>query len=209
MKPIIKLLKNGIGEITEKRSRFIGEAFAVTSETEVSETLASLRKKYWDARHIAYAFTLADGTARFSDDGEPHGTAGKPILNVISGSGVTDCLITVTRYFGGTLLGTGGLVRAYGEAASLAISDAGTYQAVPIGEYRVICSYDQLKTLSKLIEQSGGFNTLPEYTENVNLLFSLEVSKEADFSAKLTETFSATLKYEKISEKMDKKPEKP
>ena len=109
----------GTGEIVEKKSRFIAEVFPVDSEEDVSAQIEKIKKQYWDARHHCWAYVIGrnPGTERMSDDGEPAGTAGKPILEVIRGKGLTDVLIVVTRYFGGTLLGTGGLVRAYTQAA--------------------------------------------------------------------------------------------
>lgn len=118
--------RNGSGEIVEKKSRFLSFVFSVESEEEVLEILENVRKKYWDARHVCFAYVLGNRgeNKRFSDDGEPSGTAGKPILEVINGSGVVNILVVVVRYFGGVLLGTGGLVRAYGGAAKEALSDA-------------------------------------------------------------------------------------
>ena len=111
--------KTGHGEYEEKRSRFLGEAIPVQSEEEVQEHLTRIRKQYYDARHHCSAYVLGEKKDRkkASDDGEPQGSAGLPILNVIEGAGCTGILIVVTRYFGGTLLGTGGLVRAYTNAA--------------------------------------------------------------------------------------------
>ena len=195
----------GEAEFTEKRSRFIGNVFYVTSEQEAAEKLASLRKKYWDSRHIVYAFVLEDGTARFSDDGEPHGTAGKPVLSVIQGAQVQNCLITVVRYFGGTLLGTGGLVRAYGEAASLALDNAGIVETVPLGVYKINCSYDQYQQLSRLIELAGGFDVSSEFLDSVTVSFTLPIEDEERFVSELTTTFAARLSAEKTAEKMGKK----
>lgn len=107
----------GSSEITEKKSRFIANVFPVESEECAVKIIEETKKKYWDARHNCYAFVLKDGISRCSDDGEPAGTAGRPILEVITGEMVCNVLIVVTRYFGGTLLGTGGLVRAYSKAA--------------------------------------------------------------------------------------------
>lgn len=108
----------GSDEIVEKKSRFIAQVFPVETEEEVAQVLETTRKKYWDARHNCYAFVLgANGEiSRCSDDGEPSGTAGRPILEVLTGRGLRNVLVIVTRYFGGTLLGTGGLVRAYSQA---------------------------------------------------------------------------------------------
>lgn len=117
----------GHGFYEEKKSRFLGEARPVQSQEEVSSILEDIRKETYDARHHCYAFVIgAERTQkRSSDDGEPSGTAGAPILKVLESAGCTNVLLVVTRYFGGTLLGTGGLVRAYTSAASLALEDAG------------------------------------------------------------------------------------
>lgn len=114
----------GSDEIVEKKSRFIAQVFPVKTEEEVTQILEATRKKYWDARHNCYAFVLgADGgISRCSDDGEPSGTAGRPILEVLTKRGLKDVLVIVTRYFGGTLLGTGGLVRAYSQAAQAGLA---------------------------------------------------------------------------------------
>ena len=123
------ITKNGTGEIVEKKSRFIANVFAVESQEEAEEKIAEISKKYWDARHNCYAFVIGENSenTRCSDNGEPSGTAGKPILEVITGAGITNVLVIVTRYFGGVLLGTGGLVRAYTQAAQagLAASEVG------------------------------------------------------------------------------------
>lgn len=105
------IIKDGTGEIVEKKSRFIANVKAVKSEEEAIAFINEVKKKYWDARHNCMAYVVND-IQRFSDDGEPSGTAGKPILDVITGRELTNAVIVVTRYFGGVLLGTGGLVRA-------------------------------------------------------------------------------------------------
>ena len=113
------IYQGGEGEIVEKKSRFIASCIPVKSEEEALGFIESVRKKYWDARHHCYAYVLGERNElmRCSDDGEPQGTAGKPMLDVLLGAGVHDALVIVTRYFGGVLLGTGGLVRAYSGAA--------------------------------------------------------------------------------------------
>ena len=108
-------------EYNEKHSRFIATAFHCESEEQASSIIAAQKNKYWDARHNVYAYLLQDGTARFSDDGEPHGTAGAPILRSIDARGLDNILVVVVRYFGGTLLGTGGLMVAYREASKAAL----------------------------------------------------------------------------------------
>ena len=104
-------------EYVEKRSRFIATLRHCETEEEANAFLEEMRSKYWDARHNCFAYSVNEGKLRrFSDDGEPHGTAGKPMLDVITGSGITNIAVVVTRYFGGVLLGTGGLVRAYSKS---------------------------------------------------------------------------------------------
>lgn len=118
--------RGGTGEYIEKRSRFIGQVYPVASEEEAFAYLEEIKKKYWDARHHCWAYIIGrnPGSERMSDDGEPAGTAGKPILEVLRGKGLTDVFAVVTRYFGGTLLGTGGLVRAYSGAVSEGLAHA-------------------------------------------------------------------------------------
>ena len=110
--------RGGTGEIVEKKSRFIATVRLVESEEEALSCLEALRKKYWDARHNCFVYIIGENqeTVRCSDDGEPSGTAGRPMLDVVQGAGLRNVLVVVTRYFGGTLLGTGGLVRAYSQA---------------------------------------------------------------------------------------------
>ena len=118
-------------EFEEKRSRFISHVFLVESEAEARARIDEMKKKYYDARHNCWCFVLHDGTVRYGDDGEPQGTAGQPILNVLEREGVQDVLCVVTRYFGGILLGAGGLCRAYTKAAKDALDDAGISELRP------------------------------------------------------------------------------
>ena len=116
--------KNAQDQFVEKRSRFIGYACPVQTEQEALDFITSKKSEHWDASHNVYAYILRDGTMRFSDDGEPQGTAGMPVLDVLRKSGVTDVVTVATRYFGGILLGGGGLVRAYSHTASIALQAA-------------------------------------------------------------------------------------
>ena len=124
----INLVKGGEGEIVEKKSRFIGQIKPVKSEEEAYAFIEEIKKKHYDARHNCFAFSVGADMPllRFSDDGEPQGTAGKPILEVITSSEIHNICIVVTRYFGGTLLGTGGLVRAYTDASKAALENCET-----------------------------------------------------------------------------------
>lgn len=123
MQSYVTIYQGGEGEVVEKKSRFIAQVFPVETEEEAAGIIEETKKKYWDARHNCYAFVLGAGgeISRCSDDGEPSGTAGRPILEVILGKGLRNVLVIVTRYFGGTLLGTGGLVRAYSAATQAGI----------------------------------------------------------------------------------------
>ena len=114
----------GTSEFVEKKSRFIGEVWRISTEEEARQKVAAVKKKYHDARHSCWCYLLRDGTVRYSDDGEPQGTAGQPMLEVFSREGITDCVCVVTRYFGGILLGAGGLVRAYSHGAKIAVDAA-------------------------------------------------------------------------------------
>ena len=118
--------RGGTGEIVEKKSRFISTVRLVESEEEALSCLEALRKKYWDARHNCFVYIIGENqeTVRCSDDGEPSGTAGRPMLDVVQGAGLRNVLVVVTRYFGGTLLGTGGLVRAYSQAVQEGLANS-------------------------------------------------------------------------------------
>ena len=146
----------GIGTLTEKKSRFIATVCPVTSSEQAMQEIEKLRSKYWDARHNVYAYTLLEGQIkRYSDDGEPSGTAGIPILNVLEKMELQNVLIVVTRYFGGILLGTGGLIRAYGQAAKNGIENAGIVQRCLCNIIAVSCSYTQLGKIEKFAQQQN------------------------------------------------------
>lgn len=184
---------NSTAEYSEKHSRFIATAFHCESETQAGEIIAAQKSKYWDARHNVYAYILQNGTARFSDDGEPHGTAGMPILEVIKGSGITNVLIVVTRYFGGILLGTGGLVRAYSTSARDALLNAQKVLMCVCQEFTIDCDYGNYDRLSRLITDYNGMIQSTDFTDKVtvNVVF-----KKADcdtFLSKLCETFASKI----------------
>ncbi|RKM60504.1 YigZ family protein [Butyrivibrio sp. CB08] len=148
---------NGTGEIVEKKSRFIGNVFAVNSAQEAEEKIAEISKKYWDARHNCYAYVIGENSeiTKCSDNGEPSGTAGKPILEVINGAGLTNVLIIVTRYFGGVLLGTGGLVRAYTQAAQAGIAASTVGELVYSQKLTLTVGYDKVNTIQYFLGQKG------------------------------------------------------
>lgn len=129
-------------EFVEKRSRFIGYISPVTTQEDAAAFIDSIRSKHWDATHNVPAYIIREGNiCRFSDDGEPQGTAGMPALNVLQKEGLTDCVLVVTRYFGGILLGGGGLVRAYSHAAKLAVDAGGTVTRAECSIVKIRCDY--------------------------------------------------------------------
>ncbi len=151
------VIEPGIGEYTEKKSRFIAEVRNVETEEEAAAFVNEIKKKYWDARHNCMAFVLGESrdTMRFSDDGEPSGTAGKPILDVILGNQIINAAIVVTRYFGGILLGTGGLVRAYQKAAQEALENSVIAEKSSGIQCQITTDYNGLGKIQYLSGQEG------------------------------------------------------
>lgn len=139
------VLKESSAELTEKRSRFIANVKPVRTEAEALEFLEALKKKYWDARHNVYAYVIEENNLqRYSDDGEPAGTAGVPVLDIIKKEGLSNLIVVVTRYFGGILLGTGGLVRAYSKSAKMGIDAAQPVTIRLCREVVLSCDYSLL-----------------------------------------------------------------
>jgi len=161
-------------EFTEKRSRFIGYAAPVTTEDEALEFIAHIKKQHWDAKHNVYAYVLRDGQIRrYSDDGEPQGTAGIPVLEVLTKGNITDAVIVVTRYFGGILLGGGGLVRAYGHAASIAVKAAGIEERILCDEVTVSCDYGQYGRVQPLLCEHGAVIDDTVFENDVTISFHM------------------------------------
>lgn len=160
-----------VGEIVEKKSRFICTLFHVETEEEAIALIEKTKKQYWDARHNCYAFIIGRNAElkRFSDDGEPSGTAGKPILEVLEGRGLTYTLAIVTRYFGGVLLGTGGLVRAYSDVVKAAI-DAGEIASMKLMQpYDFVIDYQMVGKIKYSLNELGIDITGEEYTDVVTM----------------------------------------
>ena len=180
----------GTGEYEEKRSRFIGEIFPVSGEDQAREKIALVKKKYPDARHHCWAWVMPDGACRWSDDGEPGGTAGGPMASVLKGAEVYGALCVVTRYFGGTLLGSGGLVRAYSKAAALALGDAGTEPDPEKAALQVFCPWDSVDRVHRLIREFGGALLASDYEsdpERAILTAELLAEKTEDFARRVTD----------------------
>lgn len=150
------------------KSKFIGQCFPVAKEEEITQRIQEIRREFWDASHHCYAYCigLRGETARYSDDGEPGGTAGLPMIEVIKGTGATNLLCVVTRYFGGTLLGTGGLVRAYSKACALAVQGAGLVNMVPCDRIAFTVPYGLWSKFEQEILRQGA-TMEPVFLENV------------------------------------------
>ena len=157
----------GEAEFTEKRSRFLGHVRRVETEAEARAFLDEMRKKYYDARHNCWCYVLHEGgVVRYGDDGEPQGTAGQPMLNVFQREGVENVVCVVTRYFGGVLLGAGGLTRAYAKSAKDALDAAGKARMRLWSAVTVDCPYPMLERLKLLAAAHGGiarFSSGPPY----------------------------------------------
>jgi len=161
-------------EFIERRSRFIGHIKPVISEEEAIAFIEEKRSKFWDATHNVYAYSLREGNiCRYSDDGEPGGTAGMPVLSVLTKPGITDAVIVVTRYFGGILLGGGGLVRAYSHSASLAVEESGLLVMRLCQICRLECDYGAYGRVAALIPELGGVIDDSQFTDKVELTFHM------------------------------------
>ena len=196
------LFQSGSGVYEEKKSRFIGEAHRISSEEEALRILEETRKRYYDARHHCYAYVLGirEDTVKCSDDGEPQKTAGVPILNVIRGAGLSDVLVVVTRYFGGTLLGTGGLQRAYTKAASAAVEDGGVLKKSPAIRYGISASYTDFGKIRYYLNEAGLAVSDEVYSDGVACGVSVPFEKEGGFLKKITDITAGRAKLERLEE---------
>lgn len=192
-KKYVTILEPGTGEIIEKKSRFIGYVRHVETEEEANDFVVEIKKKHYDARHNCYAYAVGEDQSvlRFSDDGEPGGTAGKPILEVITGEGLKNVCVVVTRYFGGTLLGTGGLVRAYTEAAKECIAATEIVckrMMVPID---ITTNYTDLGKIQYILSSKGIDIKDSIYEDNVSLRIEVFIDDVEAIEKNITEATSA------------------
>lgn len=171
----------GIGELIEKKSKFIGYAKHVSSVAEAEEFIAEIKSKHWDAKHNVYAYVIGENgnLQRSTDDGEPSGTAGRPVLEIIKGEGLTDTVIVVTRYFGGILLGTGGLVRAYGKAAKLALENCTKVKPLLMKTVALSCDYDLVGKAENFLLRKETVIDRIEY-QNSAVIYCLLPENETD-----------------------------
>ena len=185
----------GEAEYIDKKSRFIGQVQHVESVSEAMAFIESVRKKYADATHNVWAYVLADGQMRWSDDGEPGGTSGQPTLNVFRSANVCDVACVVTRYFGGTLLGSGGLVRAYSKAASMALEAAGRARMAEWRGVSVECTYAQYERIRRLLEAAGAADIEGGFGEFVTITALLPEGTAEPFGERLTDTTAGQARF--------------
>ncbi len=175
-------------EFEEKRSLFIGHAIRTDSEEAAQEYIKQLKKKYNDATHNVFAYTINGGiTARYSDDGEPQGTSGMPTLDAIRKSGVDNACVVITRYFGGTLLGAGGLVRAYSHTASLALEAAEIVTYEPYSEYVLQCGYSEYQRYIAYFNDCGFIIDNTDFGADVTVKYALKRNRSDEMLKKITE----------------------
>lgn len=188
-------------EFVEKRSRFIGYCKPVTTEQEAIDFINTIKKEHWDATHNVYAYSLREGQIkRYSDDGEPSGTAGMPMLDVILKNNVVDVVVVVTRYFGGVLLGTGGLVRAYAKGCKVALEAANIITMELCSQCKITCSYNQYGKVNTLVMQKGGYVDNCDFADNVIIDFHIPVDFVASLDKTLADATAGEVSVEILSE---------
>ncbi|MBR4960637.1 MAG: YigZ family protein [Clostridia bacterium] len=185
----VTLAKEAHVEMEERKSVFIGHAKPVKSEEEARAFIEEIRHQYADATHNVYAYLLSGGAvARYSDDGEPHGTSGVPTLNVLKMSGAMDLVVVVTRYFGGILLGAGGLVRAYSAAAKLAIDEAGLAVFEPWNIVCFSCSYSDYQKITAGLPKTGAVEEDAQFGEDVTVTAAIKAEDTGVLMTYISET---------------------
>lgn len=189
------LVPSGYGEdeFTEKKSRFIGRVWQVDTEEEALAKIQEMKKQHYDATHNCWAYIIKDGAVRFSDDGEPGGTAGMPMLQVLEREGLANVVCVVTRYFGGILLGAGGLVRAYTKGAKIAVDAAGKSMKRVWTVLYVPCPYNFYERVKLEVEAFGGLIRNTEFGTEVELEILVPEAQSQPFQARLTDMSAATI----------------
>ena len=200
----IKIISTGESEVIIKKSRFLGVAAYIETEEEAKQLLASIRKEHFSARHVCYAYSIGEKNPRlkFSDDGEPGGTAGKPILDVINGSGIYNIIVVVTRYFGGILLGTGGLVKAYSEAAKEAVSNAGKKAVCLSDIFTLQTEYGDYDKVRYILESFEGVSYETEYADKVLIRFTIPAQLTEELKQTVIEKTSGRVTFEFVEQKV-------
>ncbi|MBQ9266715.1 MAG: YigZ family protein [Clostridia bacterium] len=192
--------KEVTAEIEVKKSEFIADIFSISNEQDFKEKMNFVKKKFNDARHHVFAYRLADGLERYSDDGEPAGTAGVPILDILRGNNLHDVLVVVTRYFGGTLLGTGGLVKAYSDAAKLAIEKAKVIEKFLAVEYELEIPYNDYNIVQHYCSTNGFVITNSSFSDIVQLQIVVKEEEGRRFTKELCEILDGKVDITMIKE---------
>ncbi len=191
-------------EFIEKKSRFIGSIMPVKSESEALEFIAQKKKQYWDATHNVYAYIIRDtGTKRCSDDGEPQGTAGKPVLEILEREALTDICVVATRYFGGIMLGAGGLVRAYAHTAKIAVQSAQIMNMAMCSELLLDLDYSLYGNVSYILPKYNIKVSDTDFGETVRLKLIIRKDREQSFTKELTEITNGRVLPQKTGEKFE------
>ena len=184
----------GEAEFTEKRSRFLGHVRMVETEDAARDFISEMKRKYYDARHNCWCYSIQGGPERYSDDGEPQGSAGIPMLEVLRRRGVTNAVCVVTRYFGGVLLGTGGLLRAYTKCTADALDAAGLAAVRPWAETELDCTYGQLEKLKSETAAAGGVLEDVVYGSGVTLKVLVPAEEAEAFTARIFDRSAGLVK---------------
>lgn len=190
----------GEASFAEKKSKFIGRVWPVASEAEASAHLAAMREKHWDATHNAYAYGIRNGQTRCGDDGEPQGTAGRPALNVFQSENVHNFCCVVTRYYGGVLLGAGGLVRAYSKAAKSALDAAGVSLMRQWDVFLIPCPYALYDRVKVLVAAHGGVVESTDFAADALVEALIPVDKTQEFLAAIRDASSASTEPEHMGD---------
>ena len=193
--------KGGSGSVVEKKSEFIADIIPVHTEEEAEAFIETVRKKYYDARHHCYAYVLSSGIKKQSDDGEPSQTAGKPMLDILDNENITDICAVVTRYFGGTLLGTGGLVRAYSAALKEGLKSCVIVEKYSGSEHEYEIDYDLYGKIQHLAEGSDIYITACDFTEKINIKILTETNNSDSMLQMITELSGGKAKLIEITRK--------
>lgn len=200
----VTLAKEASAEMTEKKSVFIGHAKPIGSEEEALEFIKAKKKEFSDATHNVFAYVLNGGvTAKYSDDGEPQGTAGMPVLDVIRKSGIDDAVVVVTRYFGGVLLGAGGLVRAYSASAKLALDTAGITVFEYYDEFEIRCGYSDYQRIKNELPAFSVKTDSSAFEGEVTLKIAVRQDRSDSLILKITELTAARAVINKLGERFD------
>jgi uncharacterized YigZ family protein len=194
--------KQGMAEVIEKKSRFIANVIPVITEEEATAFISKIKAKYWDASHNVYAYVIGNNNIqRYSDDGEPSGTAGIPVLEIIKKENLQDIVVVVTRYFGGTLLGAGGLVRAYGKSAKEGINCAAIITQKLVDILEITLEYGLLNKIQCEVSASGYEIEHAEYRENVILNILVVIDETEGFINKITDLSNGSVTINKKGQK--------